>query len=441
MPDKILLKSHLDTIIKLFRDGHFEQTLKEINNLLADHGNEPFLYNLKGMTEIKTSEFKLSIESFNNAIKLKPEYVEAFNNMSTSYINIGEFDKAIFFLKKAIKLRPDYINAYNNLASVLNDQGNYEESIKTFDKLLKIDSNYPGVKENIIKILTFYEPKNKNLNIFTKLNDLLKNININNELLDKDIIDFYKKCNEVVLNKLDDLEFNFSQIWRRNKIDLNCARHFDVFRNFNVIPEFCFSCFKVQIELCSLIDLFRLYFLFDKLKLDENKSRKTIIEMRTIGKGNYKGLIYCSGIDEARTIHKKLNNLTQNFFTKYTNIKLRRGCTEFGNSYPDYKNIDRPADQFMKFKEEWKDKEMKIDEKLPTKNRINQRVLKDTIQGITLNDFLIMKNWIMYAKQIDDHDYKKFDSKIKVSEYMEKNLSDQLSYRKNEFKNFSLLSK
>ena len=68
------------------------------------------------------------------------------------------------------------------------------------------------------------------------------------------------------------------------------------------------------------------------------------------------------------------------------------------------------------------------------KNRINSRKLNKNISGLTLNDFLIMKNWIMYAKIIKDDDYKKFDTNIKISEYMIKEMSNQVLYRNEQLK-------
>ena len=66
-------------------------------------------------------------------------------------------------------------------------------------------------------------------------------------------------------------------------------------------------------------------------------------------------------------------------------------------------------------------------------NRINQRNLNDTLSQISLNDFLVMKNWIMYAKKIGDENYKKFDENIVISEYIEKELASNLINRISEF--------
>ena len=439
MSNKSIDKKYIDHLIKLFREGQFLESLKLNRDLIQKYNQEPFLYNFKGMIEIKLNEFDSSIQSFNKALKLKPDYVEALNNLSTSYINKGLFNEAISVLKQAISLRNNYSNAYNNLGSALNDLGQYEEALKNFNLLMETEPNYPGVKESIIKILTFYSPKNKELNDFTKINDSLNKINIDDDLSDSNIIKFYNKCKSLVSNKLDNLNFNFSQIWRRNNVDLNCRRHFDVFRNFNVIPEFCFGCFKVQIDVISLLDLFKLYFIFDKLSLNNNRSRKCLVEMRTIGTGSYKGLIYCDGYDEAKHIYNIIKKTTNKVLKENTKVHLRRGCTEFGIAYPEYKKIDDNKKNFMKYKKEWKTKEEIIDSKIPKLNRNNQRRLSDTIMGMTLNDFLIMKNWIMYAKKIDDEDYKKFDENIKISKYMEIEMSKQLIHRKKEFS--SLLSK
>ena len=45
-----------------------------------------------------------------------------------------------------------------------------------------------------------------------------------------------------------------------------------------------------------------------------------------------------------------------------------------------------------------------------------------------------MKNWLMYAKMVGDENYKKFDDKIVISDFMRKNISNQINQRKDEFK-------
>ena len=434
----VLKKDKINELITLFKRGLFEEVLLKAIEFNKKFNNVPFVFNLMGMTQIKLNKFEDSILNFKNAINLDKTYVEAYNNLSTSLINLGEFNKAIKELNKAIELKNDYSNAYNNLASAFSDLGDYKNALDTFNKMLNIDPQYPNLKLNIIKLLTFYDPENKNLNEFTVINERLKNIKFNyknsSELNDKDVINFYKECNKIVSDKFGGLEYNLSQIWRRNTHDLNCSRHFDVFRNFNAIPEFCFECFKIQIELNSVIDLFKLFFVFDNLKLYNNRTRKCLIEMRDIGKGTYKGLVYCRGYNEAVSMKELIYEIVNKNLNKKIKVIIKRGCTEFSIKHPNYNNLKTSPDNFMKYNQEWKKKENIIDNKIPKKNRINQRILTSSLKGITLNDFLIMKNWLMYAKLIGDEKYRAFDEKITISKYMETNISNQLELRIGEFK-------
>jgi len=437
MIDKnILNQEKIDLVVSLYRQGRFEDSLKQLVKLISLYSNEPFLYNLKGMCEIKIGNFNFSIISFNKAIKLNKNYVEAYNNLATTLINLGEFTKAIEKLKMVIKLNPNYVNAYNNLASAYSDLGEFDNALIYFDKLLKLSPNYPGVKENIIKILTFFRPKKTNLNNYTKVDNELKKINYktSTKILDEDVVNIYQNCKKILSGKIKASNYSLSQIWKRNEVELNCTRHFDVFNNFNVIPKFCFSCFKIQIDLKSVTDLFKLYLIFNNLKILNGYSRKCLVELRKFGTGSYKGLIYCSSYEDAKRIYEIVKNYLEiNVGNKFI-IKIRRGCTEFGIAYPEFKDLNKEQKNFMKYDKSWREKENIIDKKIPKKNRINQRILKNTLGVINLNDVLIMENWLMYAKIIGDEDYKKFDKELIISEFIRKQFFDQKGHRQREYK-------
>ena len=56
-----------------------------------------------------------------------------------------------------------------------------------------------------------------------------------------------KILNQISIN-IDKLNFTETQSYRRNTLDLNCDYHHKVFYHSNIIPKFCFSCFKIQIR-------------------------------------------------------------------------------------------------------------------------------------------------------------------------------------------------
>ena len=144
MPNKTINNDQIARLIDIFRRGDFLKALEISKILISKNNKEAFLFNLKGMAEIKLNYFKDSILSFENALKIDQKYIEAYNNLATTYINLGQFEKAIDYLKKAITIKPDYANAFNNLASAQSDLGKYEDALESFDTILKMQPNYPG---------------------------------------------------------------------------------------------------------------------------------------------------------------------------------------------------------------------------------------------------------------------------------------------------------
>ena len=152
-----------------------------------------------------------------------------------------------------------------------------------------------------------------------------------------------------MINALGDKLFlNETQIFRKNSTNLNCSRHFKIFNKFNVIPKFCFSCYKVQINLFSIIDLIKLYFIFDKINFKSNNMRKCMVETRPAIKGNYKGYIYCAGLEEAKSIASEVDEQIKIAKISEYKINTKHGCSEFYNSYPEFEKISFNEEQIMK---------------------------------------------------------------------------------------------
>ena len=71
-----------------------------------------------------------AFELFKYAIKLKPEYPDALNNLGVLLQEKGDlegainlYQKAIDCYEKAIKIQPNYIAAYYNLGNLFKDIG------------------------------------------------------------------------------------------------------------------------------------------------------------------------------------------------------------------------------------------------------------------------------------------------------------------------------
>jgi len=424
------LNLEISHLVKLCNEKSFDKALIEFKSLITKNIKDPILYNLGGVINASLKKFEDAIDCFSKSLKINPNYAEANNNMGALLKTIGRTKESVAYFEKAINIKPDFSNAYNNLGASYNVMGKWDLALENYHKCLKINPNEKDSSNNLINLLTFYEPEKEDLNSITKTNSLLKKNNFifneKKQITDEQIVGYFNTANNIVLKNLNETEYNFTEIFRKNTTNLNCKRHFEVFNKFNIIPEFCFSCYKVQVEPRNLIDLIKLYIVFDKLNLNKNNSRKSFIEVRPNIGGAYKGLIYCTGLEEAEKIENLINPIIKTAINNETPISIKRGCSEFAISYPKFK--DKKSN--MEYENPWKEKENIID-----KQRLNKEevVLKDTITGFTLNDFLIMKNWMMYAKKINDTNYEKFDCDINISKHMEWELSRQIDFRKSEY--------
>ena len=52
-------------------------------------------------------------------------------------------------LSEAIKLKPDYADAHNNLGLAYHRKGEYDKAIASYNQALAIDPNYKKAKENL----------------------------------------------------------------------------------------------------------------------------------------------------------------------------------------------------------------------------------------------------------------------------------------------------
>jgi protein O-mannosyl-transferase len=64
----------------------------------------------------RTGRFQDCIAAARMALKLRPDYPEAYNNIAAAYEDMHQWDEAIEAAQQALKLKPDYQLAKNNLA-------------------------------------------------------------------------------------------------------------------------------------------------------------------------------------------------------------------------------------------------------------------------------------------------------------------------------------
>ena len=220
------------------------------------------------------------------------------------------------------------------------------------------------------------------------------------KIKDESIIEILTQSKKIMKKYFkNNLFLTTNQIPRGGKKYLNCERAFDIFGNYNVMPEYCFSCYKVQIDPKNVIDLIKLHFLFDIMYFENENLRKCFIDFREDEK-NYKGIIYCTTLEEAKEINNNIGKYLKISIDENIKSHVKRGCREFAEKHPKFKNLEKDV---MEYNREWK----KIESEFDTNNKkIYKSGERKLTKGFNLKDLLIFENWIDFAKKEGDESYK-----------------------------------
>lgn len=402
----------------------FDRALNRLSKLSTIHPNDYYIVKLFASIYLKKLEWNNALKYYEKLLTFNRDKFKIYNDIGVIYFKIGQINLSIDYFKKSFKDKTN-AGAYFNLGLAYNEIGKFKYAIENYLAALKIDPNNNIIKKNLINILNYYQPKEVNNNSIIEANYKINQICEKNKINDFNDNNKIKKIlseSDQIINKFGaNLNFNETQIFRQNSKNLNCIRHFKVFNKFKIIPKYCFSCYKIQINLFNVLDLIKLNFSFNSLYLEKNNIRKCMIELRPNIPGNYKGLIYCQSLEEAEEVSRNLLSVTKNNFNKKIRLIIKRGCSEFSIKFPKYNSFEKDMmtyDANSKKYEDQFDRE-NIEFGLIKKTR-------PTIKGITLYDALVIRNWLAYAKIIGDDTHKFISDKVFYSKKIEEKIKTKL---------------
>ena len=94
---------------------------------------------------LHTEEFRFSdaIANYDVAIKLKPDFAEAFSNRGNAKNELGHHAAAISDLNEAIRIDPNLAGAYVNRGNVKHCLGRHTEAISDYDEAIRLNLHLP----------------------------------------------------------------------------------------------------------------------------------------------------------------------------------------------------------------------------------------------------------------------------------------------------------
>ena len=95
-------------------------------------------YNNRGVAKNDIGRYKEALADYDKALRLNPNDAEVYNNRGAAKNSLDRHEEALADYDKAIRLKPKYANAYNNRGNAKADLGRHEEALADYDEAIRL---------------------------------------------------------------------------------------------------------------------------------------------------------------------------------------------------------------------------------------------------------------------------------------------------------------
>lgn len=102
-------------------------------------GEDEIAFLTKGRFLAQAKKYENALECFDEAIKIDPEYAEAYNEKGNVLLILGRVDDAVKCFTKATEIDEEYIMAWKGKEEALLMQDKYDDALRCLDRIIEID--------------------------------------------------------------------------------------------------------------------------------------------------------------------------------------------------------------------------------------------------------------------------------------------------------------
>ena len=121
------------------RRGEFAEAEQFIGQALKVDGRSALAWNGHGSALRGLKRFDDALLSYRRAIALKPDFAQAFYNLSGVMHDLGQLEEALAYCDKALAIDPYYVRALYNRGGLLQELGRLNEALETYDGVIARD--------------------------------------------------------------------------------------------------------------------------------------------------------------------------------------------------------------------------------------------------------------------------------------------------------------
>lgn len=131
----------LVTILSLTTFAQEQPPPKDPTGAVQQRGSAEWLLN-QGREQLESKRYDQAIESFTQALKLKPEMILAHHGLTTAYLRIGDTAKALAAAQKAVAVNPKDANSHLAMAQVFLALRRVSEAIESYKQVTQLAPHF-----------------------------------------------------------------------------------------------------------------------------------------------------------------------------------------------------------------------------------------------------------------------------------------------------------
>jgi Flp pilus assembly protein TadD len=99
-------------------------------------------FNNRGIARYDKGDLDGALQDYNEAIRLKPDYVDALINRGIARYSRGDLDGAVQDYNEAMRLKPDDIDAFNNRGNARKAKGDLDGALQDYNEAIRLKPDF-----------------------------------------------------------------------------------------------------------------------------------------------------------------------------------------------------------------------------------------------------------------------------------------------------------
>ncbi len=112
---------------------------------------------LRGVEATQTDDLELARDMFDRAIRIKPDYAEAWNRRALLFFNDGQYDEAIADLEVALTHEPRHFGAWTGLGMIFESLEEPDAALMAYRKVLEIHPHAAAAQQGQSRLIVQVE--------------------------------------------------------------------------------------------------------------------------------------------------------------------------------------------------------------------------------------------------------------------------------------------